>query len=77
MRPSPRLLSSLPPSLRKILSSPAPADAITVQGWLKSVRTHKNVSFLEVTDGTAEGGLQAVMRGAGRERYVIKQPSLP
>ncbi|WWC88620.1 asparagine-tRNA ligase [Kwoniella dendrophila CBS 6074] len=39
---------------------------ITVNGWIKSIRTHKNVSFVEVNDGSSGRSLQAVLKGKGK-----------
>lgn len=64
MRPSFRL-SALPPTLRALLADPPLSTSLTVNGWLKSVRAHKNVAFAEVSDGSG-GGLQAVWKGKGR-----------
>lgn len=64
MRISKRLYSALPPSLRTLLSDPPLSKELVVQGWLKSVRQHKNVSFAELDDGT--GGVQAVWKGKGK-----------
>lgn len=44
-------------------SSRAPEQ---VQGWLRSVRAHKNVVFAEVSDGSNAEGLQAVFKGPAR-----------
>jgi hypothetical protein len=72
MRPSFRL-SALPPTLRALLADPPLSTSLTVNGWLKSVRAHKNVAFGEVSDGSG-GGLQAVWKGKGRaDGYVTKR----
>ncbi|WWC62652.1 uncharacterized protein I303_105249 [Kwoniella dejecticola CBS 10117] len=83
MRCTPIRLSTLPPTLRSVLtaaqnqlgapstspsassSSAGRTDSITVNGWIKSIRTHKNVSFLEVNDGSG-ASIQAVLKGKGR-----------
>lgn len=64
MRVSRRLCSALPPSLRTLLVDPPLSKELVIQGWLKSVRAHKNVSFAEVEDGT--GGVQAVWKGKAK-----------
>lgn len=47
-------------------TAPAPpADDVTVHGWVRSVRAHKNVAFAEVGDGSGEE-IQAVLKGKGR-----------
>jgi len=70
--------SGLPPTIRSRLSSPALEDAgssstktegegeVKIDGWLKSVRGHKNVVFAEVNDGSSSEGLQAVFKGRSR-----------
>lgn len=80
----PRLSSSvLPPTLRARLdpssssSSGRAAGVEVVQGWLKSVRAHKNVVFAELSDGSTAAGLQAVFKGKARtEGYVPTSLSL-
>ncbi|WVR06395.1 asparagine-tRNA ligase [Kwoniella sp. DSM 27419] len=50
-------------------STPQPGDDakdVQVNGWIKSIRTHKNVSFLEINDGSASQGVQAVLKGKGK-----------
>ncbi|WWC70830.1 asparagine-tRNA ligase [Kwoniella pini CBS 10737] len=85
MRRTPVKLSTLPPTIRTILSnvqsqsasspnsssnqsssSNSNNDKINVNGWIKSIRTHKNVSFLEINDGTSGTSLQAVLKGKGK-----------
>ncbi|KAF8075845.1 asparaginyl-tRNA synthetase [Lyophyllum atratum] len=57
----------LPPTIKQLLASPASPDApaITVSGWIKSIRRQKNVAFAVLTDGSAPQGLQAVFVGGG------------
>jgi asparaginyl-tRNA synthetase len=38
-------------------------DKITVKGWIKSIRSHKNVSFAAISDGSTSETLQAVLKG--------------
>ncbi|ODN81801.1 asparagine-tRNA ligase [Cryptococcus amylolentus CBS 6039] len=80
MRPSPRNLSTLPPTIRSLLaarraapstssSSESPSQEsqqIEVNGWIKSVRGHRNVSFVELNDGSTSESLQAVLKGKGK-----------
>lgn len=59
------LLPALPPTIKQVLSAYLKPHcehehAITVHGWIKSVRRQKNVSFAVVNDGTTLRGLQAV-----------------
>ncbi|KAG5645263.1 hypothetical protein DXG03_006565 [Asterophora parasitica] len=57
----------LPPTIRQLLASPTTPDApaITVSGWIKSIRRQKNVAFAVLTDGSSSQGLQAVFVGNG------------
>ena len=71
--------SGLPPTIRARLS-PSITDSqsqfetgtktetgqVNINGWLKSVRGHKNVVFAEITDGSTSEGLQAVFKGDSR-----------
>lgn len=71
--------SGLPPTIRARLS-PSTTDSqsqfetgtktetgqVNINGWLKSVRGHKNVVFAETTDGSTSEGLQAVFKGDSR-----------
>jgi asparaginyl-tRNA synthetase len=41
-------------------------EQVNINGWLKSVRGHKNVVFAEITDGSTSEGLQAVFKGESR-----------
>ncbi|WWD04931.1 asparagine-tRNA ligase [Kwoniella europaea PYCC6329] len=71
-------LSTLPPTVRTILSqrtaqtaasissTESPGEPISVNGWIKSIRTHKNVSFAEINDGSSGKSLQAVLKGKGK-----------
>lgn len=62
MRPSLRLLSVLPPSIHSLLAKvPTQDTSVKVQGWLKSVRAHKNVAFASIDDGSGST-LQAVFK---------------
>ncbi|EIW73510.1 hypothetical protein TREMEDRAFT_24575 [Tremella mesenterica DSM 1558] len=60
---------SLPPTLKQILSSHVKSGERTesnvkINGWLKSVRGHKNVLFGQVDDGS--DSVQAVFKGDSR-----------
>ncbi|KAJ9123706.1 hypothetical protein QFC24_003480 [Naganishia onofrii] len=71
MRVSVPRSANLPPTLRQLLSNPPTtqpaATSTTVQGWIKSIRAHKNVAFIEVSDGTTSDTLQAVLKGKGKD----------
>ena len=47
-------------SIKSILARDASGGCVVIRGWLRTVRHSKNVSFLEVTDGSCFSGLQAV-----------------
>lgn len=47
-------------SIKLILTREAAGGSVVIRGWLRTVRHSKNVSFLEVTDGSCFSGLQAV-----------------
>ncbi len=55
--------STLPPSIRQLLSTHTPSDPtapVRVNGWVRSVRRQKRVAFAHITDGSSHQGLQAV-----------------
>ncbi|KIM91703.1 hypothetical protein PILCRDRAFT_810985 [Piloderma croceum F 1598] len=53
--------STLPPTIRQLLSSPtSPSSSVQVNGWIKSVRRQKKLSFAVISDGSSAPGLQAV-----------------
>ncbi|ORX33449.1 putative asparagine-tRNA ligase [Kockovaella imperatae] len=72
---------SLPATIRTVLKSasgltasdPAsdPASMSTLKGWIKSIRGHKNVSFISISDGSTYEPLQAVYRGVLGPEYSI------
>ena len=47
-------------SIRSMLRRPAAGGAGLVQGWLRTVRHGKEVSFLDVSDGSCMDGMQVV-----------------
>ena len=49
-----------PVSVRELLARDSPGGRVCVQGWLRTARHSKNVSFLEVSDGSCFAGIQAV-----------------
>ncbi|ORZ34409.1 hypothetical protein BCR44DRAFT_41647 [Catenaria anguillulae PL171] len=59
----------LPPTISRILSPQSSAkflnrqNAVTIVGWLKSIRTQKQHTFLHVQDGTHPDGIQIVVTG--------------
>ena len=46
--------------IREILARPAAGGEVTVRGWLRTARHAKNLSFLEISDGSCFSGLQVV-----------------
>lgn len=51
-----------PPTIRQLLKGECTEQntQIEVNGWVKSVRRQKNVSFAVISDGSSTRGLQAV-----------------
>jgi asparaginyl-tRNA synthetase len=47
--------------IQDILKSEARGQEITVQGWVKTKRESKNLTFLEITDGSSFRGLQVIV----------------
>jgi len=47
-------------SIREVLGRDGAGGQVVLRGWLRTARHSKNVSFLEVTDGSCFAGLQAV-----------------
>ena len=47
-------------SVREVLVRERAGGTVTVRGWLRTTRHSKDVSFLEVSDGSCFAGLQAV-----------------
>jgi asparaginyl-tRNA synthetase len=47
-------------SVVELLAREAPGGEVTVQGWLRTARHSKNLSFLEVSDGSCFAGIQVV-----------------
>ncbi|HSJ04970.1 MAG: asparagine--tRNA ligase [Verrucomicrobium sp.] len=48
------------PNIRTFLASTAPAEGITVQGWVRTRRDSKACTFIELNDGSCLKGLQVV-----------------
>ncbi|KAF9355126.1 hypothetical protein BGX34_010639 [Mortierella sp. NVP85] len=65
---SPTATRSIPSALpnktiRSILASAQPDTHVKVQGWIRSTRQQKNVTFVEVNDGSSLKGIQAILSG--------------
>ncbi|KAG8858223.1 asparaginyl-tRNA synthetase [Tulasnella sp. 330] len=60
-----RPISTLPLTIRQVLQytpdTPPAVEAITVHGWIKSIRKQKKYAFAEIRDGTSHKTLQAVI----------------
>ncbi|KAF9933497.1 hypothetical protein FBU30_005338 [Linnemannia zychae] len=59
---------TIPPALpnrtiKSILTSVEPDTTVKVQGWIRSTRHQKNVTFVEVNDGSSLKGVQAILSG--------------
>ena len=48
---------ALSPLIKEILTKPVGTEVV-VKGWVKSLRIHKNVGFVTITDGSNLGGIQ-------------------
>lgn len=53
-------LDTLPNTLQDVLSLPT-ASPVTALGWVKSIRRHKNISFISMNDGSVERDVQLVI----------------
>ncbi len=51
-------------SVKDALERSAPADALTVQGWVRTRRDSKEFSFLELNDGSCLRNLQIIARNS-------------
>ncbi|KAF9156002.1 hypothetical protein BG015_007680 [Linnemannia schmuckeri] len=59
---------SIPPALpnktiKSILTTTEPDTVVKVQGWIRSTRQQKHVTFVEVNDGSSLKGVQAILNG--------------
>lgn len=59
---------SIPPALpnktiKTILTTTEPDTVVKVQGWIRSTRQQKHVTFVEVNDGSSLKGVQAILSG--------------
>lgn len=69
--------STLPPTIRQLLSSPTRSSpSIQINGWVKSVRRQKKFSFAVISDGSSGHGLQAVFSDPNlAKRFVFVGPA--
>ncbi len=49
------------PGIKQILTMPGNGDSITVEGWIRTKRDSKGVTFLEINDGSTLKNLQVVI----------------
>ncbi|WP_035985388.1 asparagine--tRNA ligase [Leptolyngbya sp. KIOST-1] len=49
------------PRIRDILHSSEPGQTTTIQGWVRTKREAKGITFVEVNDGSSMAGLQVVL----------------
>jgi asparaginyl-tRNA synthetase len=49
------------PRIRDILHQGEPGQAVTIQGWVRTRREAKGVTFVDVNDGSSMAGLQVVL----------------
>ncbi|KAF9184104.1 hypothetical protein BGZ51_003570 [Haplosporangium sp. Z 767] len=61
IRPIPPALPNK--TIKTILTSTEPDTLVKVQGWIRSTRQQKNVTFVEVNDGSSLKGVQAILSG--------------
>jgi asparaginyl-tRNA synthetase len=47
--------------IRAVLARTAPLDAVTVKGWVRTIRRGKGVTFIELNDGSTLRSLQVVL----------------
>lgn len=62
-------------SIKTILAFPGDGREITVEGWIRTRRDSKGISFLEINDGSTIKNLQVVY-GADHPRYAEQAPGL-
>jgi asparaginyl-tRNA synthetase len=75
---APTIRSRLSPSILEDVGGPSgKGEEVKIDGWLKSVRGHKNVIFAEVNDGSSSEGLQAVFKGQSRATGYVRPISFP
>ncbi|KAF9101394.1 hypothetical protein BGX27_011495 [Mortierella sp. AM989] len=68
--------SALPnKTIKSILATAEPNTAVKVQGWVRSARHQKHVTFLEVNDGSSLKGVQAILDG-GQGKGLVAGTSL-
>ncbi len=61
------------PNIKTILSMSPSEQEVVVQGWLKTVRHSKTVSFFEISDGSCFAGIQAVVEHAQIDAQALQK----
>ena len=54
-------------TIKQILESPAEGQELEICAWVRSRRDSKNISFLNISDGSCVGGMQVVIGQSCRE----------
>ncbi|KAI1318104.1 Asparaginyl-tRNA synthetase [Mortierella claussenii] len=68
--------SALPnKTIKCILANATPDTHVKVQGWVRSTRQQKNVTFVELNDGSSLKGVQAILSG-GEGKGLVAGTSL-
>ncbi|RKP38663.1 asparaginyl-tRNA synthetase [Dimargaris cristalligena] len=74
---SPELgVGDLSPTIRQVLTTSTDGQAVTLQGWVRSVRKQKARSFIELHDGSTAAGIQGDPGTAGLSAEVTTGASL-
>lgn len=50
-------------TIKSILTTTEPDTVVKVQGWIRSTRHQKHITFVEVNDGSSLKGVQAILDG--------------
>ncbi|WVQ83217.1 asparagine-tRNA ligase [Cryptococcus sp. DSM 104549] len=75
--PPPTSSGSSPSTSTIPAATPAPTSKdIEVNGWVRSVRVHKNVAFVELNDGSTNECLQGVLKGKGKAEGITHGSSV-
>lgn len=61
------------PNIKTILSMSPSEQEVVAQGWLKTVRHSKTVSFFEISDGSCFAGIQAVVEHAQIDAQALQK----
>ena len=64
-----------PQRIKHILQTGQPGEALTIQGWVRTKRAAKKITFIEVNDGSSMNGLQ-VVAGADIPDYAANMERL-